>query len=85
MTMTFNAHAEFVKTTDEWRAAIKGTKARTGYGAARAYAKENGVAVVMLADDGARMFYRKEDGSVSSKLYYREQVRWVDGHPESGN
>lgn len=74
--ITVDTNSPAVATTSEWFARRKGTGARTGLAAARAFAKANGVALVMLGDDGLCMFLM--DGDRLTKREYRpSEVRWV--------
>ncbi len=63
----FSRSASFVKTTGEWaaRAKRRGVEA-----AAKAYAKEHMVAVVMLAnDDAVGYFYDVANDRVATKIF----------------
>lgn len=74
--ITVDTNSPAVATTSEWFARRKGTGARTGLGAARAFAKENGVALVMLGDDGLCMFLTDGD-RLAKREYKPSEVRWV--------
>ena len=74
--ITVDTNSPAVDTTRGWFARRKGTGARTGLGAARAFAKENGAALVMLADDGLCIFLMDGD-RLTKREYKPSKVRWV--------
>lgn len=70
--VTIDRRAPFVRTMREW---ADGYRSR-GNAEARRYAADHGMAVVMLADDSARVFYR-EGAKVRQRTIKREKVRWA--------
>lgn len=74
--ITVDSNSPAVATTSEWFARRKGTGARTGLGAARAFAKEKGAAFVMLGDDGLCLFLMDGD-RLTKREYKPSEVRWV--------
>lgn len=69
----FSRSASFVKTTGEWAALAK---RRSVESAAKAYAKANMVAVVMLGNDDAVMYlYDVANDRVAKKIC--RNVEWV--------
>ena len=75
MPVQFARQSPYTGTVTEWFARRKG--ARSGLGAARAYADQHGVAIVMLADDGACMFYRNQEGKLKKREYAPDKVVWT--------
>lgn len=77
MPVLFQLDNEYTDTVSGWFGRRKGTGARSGLGSARAYAMKNGVAVVMLGDDSACLFYRSSDtGIIRKKEYPADEVTW---------
>lgn len=75
---SFPLRAAHVSTGPEWRARAKGLGARTMNGAARAYARQNGIAVMMMPNDDARVFaLDHESGKLREWTHPRENLEWV--------
>ena len=70
-------NASHVATMGEWRARAKELGARTASGAARAYAKREGYAVVMQADDTAREFALDHESGKIREWVRTSGFAWV--------
>jgi len=70
-------NANHVGTMSEWRGRASELGARSAKGAARAYARANGVAVMMLADDTAREFAIDHESGKVREWSRSEGMEWV--------
>tara|TARA_R110002153_G_scaffold236662_1_gene390830 strand:- start:276 stop:470 length:195 start_codon:yes stop_codon:yes gene_type:complete len=60
-----------------WRGRASGLGARSASGAARAYAKIHGVAIMMLADDTARNFSLDHESGKIREWALKDNFEWV--------
>lgn len=70
-------NADHVGTMSEWRARAKGLGARSAMGAARAYARANGFAIMMMADDTSREFALDHESGNVREWSRKDNFEWV--------
>ena len=70
-------NANHVGTMSEWRARASEFGARSAMGAARAFARANGYAVMMMADDTTREFALDHESGKIREWARKENFEWV--------
>ena len=80
MTLPLNVNAATVGTVAYWRSLAPAYGARTWRGGMEAFARQHGKAIALLADDGARIVERNDDGkTLTTHTLPAAAVRWHKG------